>query len=92
MEVERYFFSKYTFVIVLDAYDLVVSSGTFVAGHMKSDCLIELCNVIKSGMYQNSWLFIKFHWHKRKHRVKQNVIMLGQPYPNGQLGISWESL
>ena len=53
MEVERYFFSKYTFVIVLDAYDLVVSSGTFVAGHMKSDCLIELCNVIKSGMYQN---------------------------------------
>ncbi|XP_067936519.1 methyltransferase-like protein 27 [Watersipora subatra] len=32
-------------------YDAIVSSGTFVAGHMKSDCLIELCNATKSGGY-----------------------------------------
>ncbi|KAF6026377.1 WBSCR27 [Bugula neritina] len=32
-----------------DRYDGVVSSGTFVTGHMKSDCLIELCNILKPG-------------------------------------------
>ncbi|KAF6026376.1 WBSCR27 [Bugula neritina] len=33
------------------AYDGVVTCGTFVAGHMKSEVLVEICNILKPGGY-----------------------------------------
>jgi len=34
-----------------DQYDVVVTAGTFIAGHLKSDCLEEFCSLVKSGGY-----------------------------------------
>ncbi|KAF6033532.1 WBSCR27 [Bugula neritina] len=34
-----------------NTYDGVVTCGTFVAGHMKSEVLVEICNILKPGGY-----------------------------------------
>ncbi|KAF6033533.1 hypothetical protein EB796_008160 [Bugula neritina] len=44
-----------------DTYDGVVTCGTFVAGHMKSEVLVEICNILKPGGYFVMVIFCDGH-------------------------------
>lgn len=54
-------------MIIVDKYDAVISFGTFVKGHLKADCIPDMCKLVKPGGFLSVVCYILYVTNLKLH-------------------------